>query len=50
MKLLIINPNISESVTALIEKEARLAAAPDTEITMLTASMGWPISRHASRP
>lgn len=40
MKLLIINPNISESVTALIEKEARLAAAPDTEITMLTAPMG----------
>jgi len=40
MKLLIINPNISESVTSLIEKEARLAAAPGTEITMLTAPMG----------
>ena len=40
MKLLIINPNISESVTCLIEKEARLAAAPGTEITMLTAPMG----------
>lgn len=40
MKLLIINPNISESVTALIEKEARIAAAPGTEITMLTAPMG----------
>jgi len=40
MKLLIINPNISESVTSLIEKEARLAAASGTEITMLTAPMG----------
>ena len=40
MKLLIVNPNISESVTALIEKEARLAAAPDTQITMLTAPFG----------
>jgi len=40
VKLLIINPNISEPVTALIEKEARLAAAPQTEITMLTVPMG----------
>lgn len=40
MKLLIINPNISDNVTALIEQEARLAAAPGTEITMLTAPMG----------
>jgi len=40
MKLLIINPNISTDVTALIEKEARLAAAPQTEITLLTATMG----------
>lgn len=40
MRLLIINPNISESVTALIEAEARRTAAPDTEITMKTAPFG----------
>jgi allantoin racemase len=40
MKLLIINPNISESVTTLIEAEARRAASKDTEITMMTAPLG----------
>ncbi|MCU4117670.1 aspartate/glutamate racemase family protein [Variovorax sp. N23] len=40
MRLLIINPNISESVTALIEAEARRTAAPGTEITMQTAPFG----------
>jgi allantoin racemase len=40
MRLLIINPNISESVTALIEAEARRTAAPGTEITMKTAPFG----------
>jgi Asp/Glu/hydantoin racemase len=30
MKLLIINPNVSESVTALIKTEARRSASPDT--------------------
>ena len=40
MKLLIINPNISESVTALIESEARRAASPDTQITMASAASG----------
>lgn len=40
MKLLVINPNISESVTALIEAEARLAAGADTQLTVLTAPMG----------
>lgn len=40
MRLLIINPNISESVTALIEAEARRTAAPDTQITMQTAPFG----------
>ncbi|MGJ7485051.1 aspartate/glutamate racemase family protein [Variovorax sp. LT2P21] len=40
MRLLIINPNISESVTALIEVEARRTAAPGTEITMKTAPFG----------
>lgn len=40
MKLLIVNPNISQSVTDLIEAEARRVASPDTQITMATASAG----------
>jgi len=40
MRLLVINPNISESVTALIEAEARLSASPDTSLTMQTAPFG----------
>jgi len=40
MRLLIVNPNISTSVSDLIETEARRAAAPDTHITMLTAPLG----------
>jgi len=40
MKLLIVNPNISQSVTDLIEAEARRVAAPDTRITMATATAG----------
>lgn len=40
MRLLIINPNISTSVTALIEAEARLSASPDTSLTMQTAPFG----------
>ncbi|MBX9827208.1 MAG: aspartate/glutamate racemase family protein [Xanthobacteraceae bacterium] len=40
MRLLIINPNISESVTNLIASEARRAASRDTEITALTAPFG----------
>lgn len=40
MRLLIINPNISTSVTDLIAAEARLAAAPETQITMQTAPFG----------
>ncbi|MBL6946015.1 MAG: aspartate/glutamate racemase family protein [Rhodospirillales bacterium] len=40
MKLLIVNPNISTSVTELIEAEARRTAGKDTEITMETASFG----------
>ena len=40
MRLLVINPNISESVTALIEAEAKRSASPGTEITMLTAPFG----------
>lgn len=40
MNLLIINPNISTSVTTLIEREARLSASADTELTLLTAPFG----------
>jgi allantoin racemase len=40
MKLLIINPNISDSVTALIEAEAQRSADPGTELTVLTAPFG----------
>jgi len=40
MKLLLINPNVSESVTALIEAEARRAASPGTGFTALTAPFG----------
>ena len=38
MHLLVINPNISESVTALIATEARRAAAPGTVVTDGTGS------------
>ena len=40
MRLLIINPNISESVTELIGAEARRSASPGTELTLLTAPFG----------
>lgn len=40
MKLLIVNPNISESVTALIEAEARRSISPDTQVTTVTAALG----------
>ena len=40
MRLLVINPNISESVSQLIGGEARRAASPGTEITVLTAPFG----------
>lgn len=40
MRLLVVNPNISESVSALIGDEAYRAASPGTEITMATAPFG----------
>ena len=40
MRLLIINPNISGSVTDLIEAEARRSASAGTGITMQTAAFG----------
>jgi Asp/Glu/hydantoin racemase len=40
MRLLVINPNISDSVSALIRAEAERSASPGTQITMLTAPFG----------
>ena len=40
MRLLIINPNTSDSVTELIATEARRSASPGTELTVLTAPFG----------
>ncbi|MCZ0925667.1 aspartate/glutamate racemase family protein [Vreelandella janggokensis] len=40
MKLLIVNPNTSHSVTELIGNEARRSASPDTELTLRTATFG----------
>jgi Asp/Glu/hydantoin racemase len=40
VKLLVMNPNITESVTRLIGEEARRAASPGTELTLLTAPFG----------
>ena len=40
MKLLVINPNITESVTRLIADEARRAASSDTELTVSGAPFG----------
>jgi Asp/Glu/hydantoin racemase len=34
MRLLLINPNTSDSVSALIGSEARRAASPGTEVSM----------------
>ena len=40
MNLLLINPNISESVSALIRSEAERSASPGTELEVLTAPFG----------
>lgn len=40
MKLLVINPNISDDVTALIESEALRSASPGTELAVRTAGHG----------
>ena len=40
MRLLVINPNISDDVTALIESEALRSAAPGTELVVRTAGRG----------
>jgi Asp/Glu/hydantoin racemase len=40
MKLLVINPNITESISTLIGEEAQRAASPGTEIEVRTAPFG----------
>jgi allantoin racemase len=40
MRILVVNPNISESVSRLIGDEATRAASPGTEITVATAPFG----------
>ena len=40
MKLLVINPNTSDDVTALIEAEALRSAAPGTDLVVRTAGYG----------
>ena len=40
MKLLLINPNISDSVSELIRAEAARSASPGTEVEVLTAPFG----------
>lgn len=40
MRILFINPNISQSVSDLIAAEARRAASPTTKIEVVTAQMG----------
>lgn len=39
-RLLVLNPNISDSVSALIRAEAERSAAPGTQLTVLTAPFG----------
>jgi Asp/Glu/hydantoin racemase len=43
MRLLVINSNTTEAVTARIEAEARLAAAPGTVVEAVTAPFGLPL-------
>ena len=40
MRILLVNPNISDSVSELIRAEARRSASPGTEIEVLTAQAG----------
>jgi Asp/Glu/hydantoin racemase len=40
MKLLLINPNVTEAITASIAAEARRFASPGTDITAVTATVG----------
>jgi Asp/Glu/hydantoin racemase len=45
MRIAIVNPNTSKSVTAMLLREARLAAAEGTDICALTARSGPPVIR-----
>ncbi len=43
MRILVVNPNTTASVTDRIERAARAAASPGTEIAALTAPFGLPL-------
>lgn len=45
MRVIIVNPNTSAAVTALLAREARLAAAEETEIRAVTVRSGVPVVR-----
>ncbi len=40
MKILLINPNITDSITEVMAGEARRSASPGTEIVAVTANFG----------
>ena len=40
MRLLLVNPNISDSVSDLIRAEAQRSASPGTEVEVMTAPFG----------
>src|SRR5690606_26793295 len=40
MRLLIVNPNTSDSVSALIKKEAQRVASPHVELQVVSAALG----------
>ena len=41
-RLLVINPNTSESVSRLLERHASIAAGPDVQVVVQTAALGAP--------
>ena len=45
MRVIIVNPNTSDAVTALLLREARLAAADETEVYAVTARSGVSVVR-----
>jgi allantoin racemase len=48
--ILLINPNISDSVSALIEAEARRSVSPGNTVEVLTAPFGVAYIETRSRP
>ncbi|WCI10006.1 hypothetical protein PJ267_16700 [Arthrobacter sp. OVS8] len=50
MKLLVINPNISDDVTALIEAEALRSASPEPTLWSGQPGTAWNTSKPALSP